>query len=138
MADYSVTAANVLKSASGKTKQGVIAAATTITAGESLYKLANGTIGLFDANGVAPANVLEGIALTGGGAGQPIVYAYDDPTFTPGFTVAAGATVIGSATPGGMCPDADKATGWTVNEVGHGIGSNQITLKIINTGAAVP
>ena len=138
MADISITAASVLKSTNGKTRTATIAAATTITAGKSLYKLANGTIGLYDADGVAPANVLEGIALTGGGAGQPVVYCYDDPDFTIGATVAAGATLIGSATAGGICPDADKASGMAVNEVGHGIGSNHILLKIVNTGAAVP
>jgi hypothetical protein len=138
MADYSQTPANVLKSANGKTRQGVIAAATTIVAGNVLYKLANGTIGLHDADGTPPANVIEGVALTGGGAGQPVVYCYDDPLFNPGMTVAAGATIIGSATAGKMAPDADKASGVTVNEIGHGLGSNNIALKIANTGAAVP
>lgn len=138
MADYSPTATSVLKSAAGKTKTGVIAAAVTIVQGDLLYKLANATIGKHDANGVAPANVVEGIALTAGGPGQPVVYCYEDPSFTPGFTLAEGDTVIGSATAGKMAPDDDKASGWTVNEVGHGIGSDKLDLNIINTGAEVP
>lgn len=137
MADISVTAANVKKSVSGKSKTGVSAVA--ILAGQAVYKLAAGTIGLHDANGVAPQNVLEGIAENSApGVGQPITYCYDDPLFDPGATVAAGATLIGSATPGGIAPDADKVTGWTVNELAHGVGSNKIAVKIINTGAVVP
>src|ERR1700720_2959770 len=108
MANIAVTAANVKKSTNGKSKTGVSAVA--ITAGPALYKLANGTIGLHDADGVAPANVLEGIAENSApGVGQPITYCYDDPLFDFGATIAAGATVIGSATAGAICPDADKA-----------------------------
>lgn len=137
MADYAPTAANVKKSVSGKSKSGVSAVA--LGAGDLLYKLANGTIGLHDANGTPPANVVEGVAENSApGVGQPITYCYDDPLFDPGMTIAAGATVIGSATPGKMAPDADKATGWTVNEVGHGVGSNKMAIKIVNTGVAVP
>jgi hypothetical protein len=137
MADYAPTAANVLKSANGKTKDST--AAVAIAAGDLLYKLVDGTVGLHDANGVAPANVAEGIALNSApGVGQPVRYCYDDPLFAPGFSLTEGATVIGSGTAGKMAPDADKVTGWTLNEIGHGVGSNKLALKITNSGAVLP
>jgi hypothetical protein len=138
MADYSVTAANVLASANAQKKTGT--AGATITAGQSLYidTADSNKLKLYDANAASPANVMAGIALHASLAGQPITYVISDPAFTPGFAITAGATVIGSATPGGLCPDADKVTGWYVNEVGHGISTTQIKMAIVASGVAVP
>jgi hypothetical protein len=137
MADYAITAANVLKGVNGKTKSGI--AGVTIIAGQALYKAADNSLKLFKSNVAAPVNMLEGIALHGSLTGQPIAYVYDDDAFSPGTTIAAGATVIGSGTnAGGICPDADKASGWRLTEVGHGVGGNLMSVKIVTTGADVP
>jgi len=134
--DYSVTATSVLASSSASSTKGT--AGTTITAGQSLAKAADNTLVLFDANGSAPANVFVGIALNGGATGQPIFYVTADPAFTPGFTVAAGAIVIGSSTAGGLCPAADLATGHYLTIVGVGIGSNKIKMSTLAAGVATP
>jgi len=134
--DYSVTATSVLASSSATTSRGT--AGTSITAGQSLAKAADGTLVLFDANAAAPANVFLGISLSGGATGQPIFYVTADTSFTPGFTVAAGAIVIGSSTAGGLCPAADLATGHYLTIVGVGIGSNKIKMSPVAAGVATP
>lgn len=136
MADYVVTPANVFRSPQGLTKDAI--AAEDINAGDVLYRLADNTVGLYVADGDTPKNVIEGVALNTAFIGQPVRYCYDDPAFDPGTSVVEGATIIGSKTPGKMCPDADKFQRWAVNEVGHGNGNNKITLKKINTGDFVP
>src|SRR4051794_2677710 len=104
MADKVVTPANVLASSGANTRQGVTAAGVTITAGDNLAKKDDGTLALFDANGAAPYNKYEGTALHGSLAGQPIVYVRSDSAFQPGYSIAAGEEVIGSATPGKTAP----------------------------------
>lgn len=135
-ADYTVTATSVLASSDSSVTKGT--AGATITTGQSLAKAADGTLILFDSNASAPANKFFGIALNGGASGQPILYATADSSFTPGFTVAAGAVVIGSATAGGLCPVADLATGHYLTIVGVGIGSNKIKLAPLFSGVATP
>lgn len=136
MADYSVTPANVIASTNARTKTGT--ADVTITAGQTVYKKVDGTIALYDANGSSPANVMAGIALHGSLAGQPITYVISDPAFQPGFALTVGETVIGSDTPGGLCPDADKAPTWYVTEVGHGISTTEMKMQIVPVGVAIP
>ena len=64
-------------------------AAVTIVAGEVVYILAAGTVGLADADAASPAYTARGIALNGGVAGQPIrVQRTGTPTM--GATFAAG------------------------------------------------
>jgi hypothetical protein len=127
MADFTVTPANVIASAGAATSQGTTGTGVTITAGQTLARQNDGTIVLYDANGVAPLNTMVGVALHASLAGQPIVYARSDPTFTPGFTLPAiGDAVIGSQNPGMLCPDADKLAGWYVTEVGRAISTTQI------------
>lgn len=85
MAAVAVTAANVIAGSNCKYKVGWIGA-TTVTAGQSLYE-SNGLLYLADANASKAAASVVGIALTGGGVGQPCVYAYKDDDFTPGGTL---------------------------------------------------
>jgi len=134
--DYSVTATSVLASSNASTTKGT--AGTTITAGQSLAKAADGSLILFDANAAAPAFTFVGIALNGGATGQPIFYVTGDTSFTPGFTVAAGAIVIGSSTAGGLCPAADLATGHYLTIIGVGIGSNKIKMQPLASGVVTP
>ncbi len=134
MADISITAANVLASAQATKKTGV--AAATITAGQTLYKLVAGTIGLADANGATPLFNIEGISLHAALAGQPITYVTADPQFTFGGTVAIGDVVIASATAGGIAPVADKVSGWYVTELGVAISTTKINMKLVAAGVA--
>lgn len=136
-ADYSVTAASVLASAQGvKNKQ--YNAGASITAGQPVYLDANSTWQLADANGASPLYKVEAIALHAASTGQPLIVCESDPSFTPGFTVAAGAIVVLSATAGGLCPAADLASGHYPAIIGIGIGSNKIKLGIVRTDVAVP
>lgn len=135
-ADYTVTTASVVCSDEAVIRRKF--AAVTITTGKAVAVKVDGTLDLYDANGATPLNVFKGIALNTGGAGQPVDYVESDPEFTPGFTIAAGAIVIGSATAGGLAPAADLATGWYLTIIGVGIGSNKIDLNPFPSGVATP
>ncbi len=134
MADYSVTAANVIASLKASKATGI--AGTTIAAGQTLYIAADGTLGLYGANGSAPANVFAGVALDGGAAGQPITYVKLDAAFQPGFAINAGDIVIGSANAGAMAPVTDLASGMYLTILGVGIGGNKMLLSPIAAGVA--
>ena len=135
MADYTVTAANVLASAGSSKATGV--SGVNLTAGQLLAQDVDGTIKLADANGAAPFNVVVGIALHASLAGQPIAYVTFDPSFRPGITLAAiGDCVIASGNPGNMCPDSDKAAGWFVTEIGRAISTTLIRIQLLSGGIA--
>lgn len=136
MANYSVTAASVLQSVNASIKRGTAGAA--ITAGMSLAKDSSGNLVAFDANGVSPLNKFVGIAIAGAASGQQVLYTDDDPSFTPGFALAANAIVIGSATPGLMAPAADLATGDYLSIIGVGIGSNKMLISPLASSVATP
>jgi len=134
MADYTVVPGNVLASASASKASGT--AGVNITAGQTLAMDNSGLMVLYDANGASPINVMKGIALHGALVNQPIAFVTQDNLFAPGFSmVAVGDCVIGSQTPGGLCPDADKASGWYVTEVGRAIDLTHIKMRIIAVGA---
>lgn len=135
-ADYTVTATSVLASTAAVTVKGV--AGASITAGMSLAKDTDNSLKAYDANGAGALHTFAGIALNGAATGQPVFYATSDASFTPGFTVAAGAVVIGSATAGLLCPVADLATGHYLTIVGVGIGSNKIKFSPVAAGVATP
>ncbi len=135
--DYSVTAASVVCSNARFVQRGT--AAATITAGQGLALDSTGNLVLCDANsGTALTRTLVGISLNAAATGQPVNYTSLDDSFTPGFTVAAGAIVIVSTTAGGLSPAADATTGHYVTVVGVGIGSNKIKLGFLATTAVFP
>lgn len=128
MANISITAAEVFKGSASVIQRLNAAAATTITAGSVLYLTALGTLGLADSNGVSPANSVIGIALNGGGAGQPIDYVAIDVALTLGASAAltSGAVLYLSNTAGAITATyADVASGSTV-----------ICLGVVNTATA--
>ena len=135
-ADYSVTSTSVIASDDAVIRRKT--AGASITAGQAVYVKADGTLGLYDANAASPAYTFAGIALNSASSGQLVLYAESDPEFTPGFTVAAGAIVIGSSTAGGLCPASDLATGHYLTIVGIGIGSNKIDLSPQAAGVVTP
>jgi hypothetical protein len=73
MAAIVVTAANVARNMDTKTRSYI--AAEAITAGQAVYKLAAGTVGVADAN-ASGKQQYRGIAINGGAAGVPIMVAY--------------------------------------------------------------
>jgi len=135
MADKAPTAANVRTSVIPK--RGT--AGVGIAAGDHLAIAADNSLQLFDANSGTPElRIFAGVAVCGAALGQPVLYVYQDPAFTPGYAIAAGDIVIGSATPGKACADADAASGWYKTFIGIGIGGNQMNLNPIPAGAPVP
>jgi len=110
MADLTITAANVLAGVGADTENGTLGAAAT--AGQVLYKAAaDGKWYLAD-NNAASAEVrnARGIALNGGGAGQPVRVLLSGPV-TIGATMTAGVAYYLSDTAGGICPVADVGAG---------------------------
>lgn len=128
MSDIAITAANVIPSASAQYRGRVIAG-VALTAGQVVYQDTDKSIKLADANAATPAFIVYGIAANAAGVGQPVDVISYDPALAIGGTVAANATVILSATPGGIAPDADCTTGWRKTILGVGIGSNKILFN---------
>lgn len=127
MADLAVVAANVLKSANGQHSYKLSAEA--ILAGEVVYELAAGTLGLADSNGVSPANSVAGLACNSApGAGQPVAYCALDTAFATGIAgLTSGAVIYLSNTPGKMTSTySEVASGSTVNILG-----------VVNTGGTL-
>ncbi len=128
MAAISITASAVLASTS--MQKGVANAATTITQGQVLYTLTNGTVGLADADGIAPLYTPVGIALNAASAGQPVDYVTSDPNFTLGATILSGDTLWLSPTAGGITKTIGDLTSG-VNVVVIGV-MTSTTTAIIN------
>lgn len=102
MADISVTAANVLPSASAIIRSGI--AGATITQGQTLYidSANNYVLKLADSDGVALVATVAGIAINAASAGQKVSYVVSDSAFVIGATILAGDDVWLSDTPGGI------------------------------------
>lgn len=152
MADYSVTASSVRASVYAKRFRptpeynfigeppapvpALSFAGAAITAGQAVYQ---GTDDLFypaDANGADPLYKVVGIAENSASANQPVSIVVEDPQFTPGCAMLAGDSIILSATPGGICPDADKASGWKVSHLMSAWSTTQAELKVVRTDVA--
>ena len=130
MADYSITAANVLASSRALKKTGVAGAA--ITAGQPLYEdAADGKkLKLADANDTELKAEVVGIALHAAAAGQPVSYVYQDDDFTPGTTLAVGAILVLSGTAGGIAPSSDLATGMRTTLLGVAKSTTKARINI--------
>lgn len=134
MADLTITAANVAKGSNASIVQGTAGAA--ITAGQTVYlDAATSTYKLFDANG-SGTTTLAGIALHAAASGQP-VQVQTGGDITIGATVTQGLVYVGSATPGGVAPSADLASGWTSNVIGVAVSTTVIRMQILASGVAV-
>lgn len=133
MADLAVTAAEVLPVGSYSSQ--VRTAGATIVAGDALYLDSSNEWQLADANVSATLANATGIALNGGGSGQPVT-AITAGTVDLGAAAgaAAGVVYVVSATAGNIAPDADVTTGAYLTILGVGIGSNQVKLSINASG----
>ncbi len=140
-----ITAAEVIPGSGAVFTTGTIAAATTVTQGQTVYQLGNGTIGLADSNAGSPANTCAGIALTGGSAGQPIVYCtgapYDFANAVGGLTLGASASLLAGDTiwlqsvAGGMTKTAaDVASGCTSIVLGVMVTTTVLDFVMVRGG----
>lgn len=110
-------------------------AAVTITKGQSVYKLSDGTVGLADANAATPAYIPKGISITSAAAGQPVYYQFGgDLGFGAILTVAE--TYIIGATAGAIYPVGDLASGWYLGYLGYATTTSNMTLNVLSTGYA--
>lgn len=130
MVDVAITAASVLPGTEAEGAQfeyGI--AAVAITAGQVVYKDAAGQYRLADNNDTSEAlSIVAGIALNGAAAGQPLRIQTRGP-YTVGGTVAAGSVFVLSATPGGVAPVADLATGNRCSILGVGTSTTRMNLQ---------
>ena len=105
-------------------------AGATITAGQSVYVDANGTVQVGTNATSAGSGVnatAVGVALNGGSSGQPIIVQRNG-TVAPGATVAVGKQYcLGTA--GGLIPVDDIAGTEFVTFIGIGISTSQIKLS---------
>lgn len=110
MADISVTAANVAKSALAVTRTG--RAGATITAGQPVYEDSTDSFDLKPAQAdTAVKAKCVGIALHGASDGQPLTYVVSGD-LTAGATLVVGQVyVVSDAAAGGIAPIADLGTG---------------------------
>ncbi len=124
MADISITASAVVPSSTAVIKRAT--AGATITAGQLIYldtgDLDSAGVGkakLTDCNsGTALVRVVDGIAVNGASAGQPVEYVtYDSALVVAASGLTANQIWISSATAGGIAPSADLTTGWYLTAV---------------------
>lgn len=134
MAAYTVTPASVLKGSSAKTDSGT--AGETITAGMAVYKkAADSKWYKSDANAASPANTVDGIALNGASAGQPLDVVVSDTDFTVGATLTAGdVIVVGGTAAGDLAPVADLASGWYPLVVGVATSTTKARINCSSNG----
>lgn len=113
MATIAVTAAQVAPVFPGQSEVFDMVAGVTITAGQVVYRNSSGRAALADANAGSGAEIVAGIALNGGGAGQAISVLKRGHVY--GFTLSGAyeSDVFLSDTAGAM----DDATPSTTNAV---------------------
>ena len=114
-ADFVVTAAKVAAQPDTVTRSYI--AAVALTAGQAVYCLTAGTVGLCESGTAAPVRTFFGIALESVGAGSAVTVAHEG--IVDGFTVSgsnAGALMYTSAT-GGAVSDATTGADCKVGKV---------------------
>jgi hypothetical protein len=133
MADLSITEAEVVPTTNTNLiKYGK--AASAIAVGAVVYKLANGTIGLADADNTSTTATACGIAISAAEAANQRVAYQTGGTLTVGASasIGQGTPYFLSGTAGSMCPDADLAEDDYCTYIGFGGASN--TLVMPNDG----
>jgi hypothetical protein len=137
MADLSITATSVLAGTGHVKENGTAGAA--VTAGQAVYKDASdaGKFKLADCDSATAAvRSPYGIALHASASGQPLTVLKSGPV-TIGATVTAGVAYYLSATPGGICPVADLATGDYPVILGIATSASVIEIDIQEAGVAL-
>lgn len=136
MSDLSITAASVIAGSGAATENGTLGAA--VTAGQVLYKGASdGRWHLADNNSATAAvRQASGIALNGGGIGQPVRVLLSGPV-TIGATLTAGVPYYLSDTPGGICAIADVGSGEYTCLVGLATSTTVLDVRFQYSGVAL-
>jgi len=131
MANIAVTAANIQGTSGDAPDAGV-----ALTAGQLVYRDANGKLQLSDANGAAPLQKVDGITLNNGAVDQPVTIhtQQGDPVTIGGGVLTAGTFYYLSATPGAICPLADLTAGYKVIQIGYATDTNTLIWNVVDTG----
>lgn len=136
MADVTVTGADVIASANA-IKVSAIAGAG-VTPGQPVYRGTDYLAYPADANGAsATIRTVWGIALNEAGVGQPVQITTEDIALDCGFTATSGAVYVLSATPGGIAPVADVASGDYPTVLGIGNADGTLKFKPVGPGGVV-
>ncbi len=131
MAAFSITAANVLPSASATIFTGT--AGATITQGQPLYL--DTTSNSYKLANALTNSLVAGVALVGASNGQTMTICSRDPNFGCGYTIATGnIPIVGQS--GNINPYDDRATGWYVTSLGVAIGGNRLSFYITGSNVA--
>ena len=133
MADIVVVVAEVRKGTDGTLNRGITATGVTITAGAALYRLADDTIGLADADSTVITSTCIGFATHGSLAGQVIEF-QNGGSITLGATAAmtTGESYYTSDAPGFIRPAGDIDSGDWITFLG--VASSAGVLKMPGTG----
>ena len=133
MVDIVITPANVksLSSISVQARAGV-----TVTAGQVVYKAADGRYNLADSNAGPPGNLPSGIALHAAAVDQPLVV-HTAGLITIGGTLVAGSAYYLSETPGGMQPAADLSVTENVAQLGLATSTTVLDFRVTAPGVVL-
>lgn len=131
MADVTITAADVVASANAQTGEGT--AGVAIVAGEWVYRAADKTLRLADANSSLLTSTAEGMALHAAGVGQPLKFASQGEV-TVSAVLTTGKVYVVSSNAGKTAPVADLASGWWTSIVGYAKTTSVLVIRRINTG----
>ncbi len=135
MADLTITAASVIASTDAVTETRPAGAA--ITAGQVVYlDSTTDTYKLADADGAVALRSPRGIALNGGGIGQPIQIIRSG-SVTIGATMVAGLVYFLSKVAGGIAPYADIASGGYATSLGISTSTTVFKVNMTESGVAV-
>lgn len=135
MADITITAANVLKTAASVQ---VGTAGATITAGQCVYlDSTDSKLKLAQCDGTAAEAAAVGIALHGALANQPLAYATNS-TINIGGTTSKATTYCVSAAAGGVAPQADLVSGNRISVLGYATATDgSFVVSLQNRGITV-
>jgi hypothetical protein len=136
MADLAITAANVVPGVNAKVVGGTAGAA--ITAGKTVYQDPTDLrFKLADCDSaVAAERAVNGIALNGASAGQPVDVLIEGD-ITIGAVLTAGTVYFLSGTAGGICPVADLNAGDYPTIIGIAKSASVLSVKINGSGVAI-
>jgi hypothetical protein len=135
MTALTITAASV--AAGEDSTRDIGKAGTAITAGQVVYKAADGTYKLAGTkDALAIVRKPLGIALNGAAAGQPVAVLTKGP-ITIGATLVGGTAYYLSGTPGSICPVADLTTGDRPALLGMAISTSVLYVGILSPDVAL-
>jgi len=136
MADLSPTAANVLAASDAVTEVGTLGA--TVVPGDVMYKDSSDGLWKLADNDSATAAVKipQGVALNGGGSGQP-VKVLKSGDLTLGVILTAGIAYYLSDTAGKICPVGDIVTGQTATLIGIARSTSVLRVNFTVSGVTI-